>query len=174
MAADLIMPTLADQRGPAAFYAPQHRPDFGHTRSQSFQTAPRPLGQRISPLSTPHDGSPTSPKSCLTDSVRPAYMPAVLRPNHHHSKKSRTPKAEDLDGEDLLCLRRTNSSFISLPGFSVIGSKLARRSTGDSGKVVDLELDPELFPEVTGEPTRKHWKVSPHDGALHTLRDCGC
>lgn len=158
MAADLIMPTLADQRGPAAFYAPQHRPDFGHTRSQSFQTAPRPLGQRISPLSTPHDGSPTSPKSCLTDSVRPAYMPAVLRPNHHHSKKSRTPKAEDLDGEDLLCLRRTNSSFISLPGFSVIGSKLARRSTGDSGKVVDLELDPELFPEVTGEPTRKHWK----------------
>ncbi|KAL0930843.1 FYVE domain-containing protein [Colletotrichum truncatum] len=155
MATELVMPALIDQRGP--FYAPQ-RPDFGHTRSQSFQTAPRPYGQRVSPLSTPHDGSPTSPKSCLNESVRPIYMPAVLRPTQHHSKMPRTPKAEDMDGEDLLCLRRSNSSFISLPGFSVIGQKLSRRSTGDSGKVIDLDLDPDLFPEVTGEPTRKHWK----------------
>ncbi|TDZ18357.1 FYVE-type zinc finger-containing protein [Colletotrichum orbiculare MAFF 240422] len=70
----------------------------------------------------------------------------------------RTPKVEDMDGEDLLCLRRANSSFINLPAFSVIGQKLTRRSTGDSGKVVDLELDPDLFPNVNGEPTRKHWK----------------
>ncbi|TDZ49900.1 FYVE-type zinc finger-containing protein [Colletotrichum trifolii] len=158
MATDLIMPTLIDQRGPSALYAP-HRPEFAHTRSQSFQTAPQTYRQRTSPLSTPHDGSPTSPKSCFAaDGVRPAYMPAVLRPTQHHSKMPRTPKVEDMDGEDLLCLRRANSSLISLPAFSVIGQKLTRRSTGDSGKVVDLELDPDLFPNVNGEPTRKHWK----------------
>ncbi|GJC86740.1 FYVE-type zinc finger-containing protein C9B6.03 [Colletotrichum liriopes] len=157
MATDLIMPTLAEQRGP--FFA-HDRPHFSHGRSHSFQTVPQPqpFRNRTSPLSTPHDGSPTSPKSCLTESVRPVYVPAVLRPNKHHSKKPRTPKAEDLDGEDLLCLRRSNSSFISLPGFSVLGQKLSRRSTGDSGKVIDLELDADLFPQVTGEPTRKHWK----------------
>ncbi|KAK1464509.1 FYVE zinc finger [Colletotrichum cuscutae] len=158
MATDLIMPTLAEQRGPS-FY-PQDRPHFTHTRSHSFQTVPQPqpFRNRTSPLSTPHEGSPTSPKSCLIESVRPVYVPAVLRPNQHHSKKPRAPKVEDLDGEDLLCLRRANSSFISLPGFSVLGAKLSRRSTGDSGKVIDLELDPELFPDVAGEPTRKHWK----------------
>ncbi|OLN81825.1 FYVE-type zinc finger-containing protein C9B6.03 [Colletotrichum chlorophyti] len=158
MATDLIMPTAADQRVPS-FY-PSDRPPFSHARSHSFQTAPQPqpFRQRVSPLSTPHDGSPTSPKSCMTDSVRPVYIPAVLRPNKHHSKMPRTPKPEDMDGEDLLCLRRSNSSFISLPGFSVLGQKLSRRSTGDSGKVVDLELDPDLFPQVNGEPTRKHWK----------------
>ncbi|GJC95587.1 FYVE zinc finger [Colletotrichum higginsianum] len=146
MATDLIMPTPADQRGP--FY-PQDRPHFSHAPALS---QPHLASQH------PHDGSPTSPKSCLTESVHPVYVPAVLRPNKHHSKKPRAPKPEDNDGDDLLCLRRSNSSFVSLPGFSVLGQKLSRRSTGDSGKVIDLELDADLFPQVTGEPTRKHWK----------------
>ncbi|KAF5611247.1 VPS27-vacuolar sorting-associated [Fusarium tjaetaba] len=56
-------------------------------------------------------------------------------------------------------LRRTNSSLINLPGMSVFTNKLARVSTGDSTQSsIDGDFDPDMFPEVKAQPTRKHWK----------------
>lgn len=89
-------------------------------------------------------------------------MPAALRPTRFPSNLPRSLQNESpaVADDAQLALRRSNSGFISLPGFSVFGSRRSRRATGDSGDEVDSDLDPSLFPEATGEPTRKHWKVN--------------
>ncbi|KAF3352808.1 FYVE-type zinc finger-containing protein C9B6.03 like [Verticillium longisporum] len=179
MTAELIMPSVRDLNHPHGGHWEHHalpqRPHFSHTRSQSYQlpnnsnidsTPITTTSQHTSPLHTPGATSPTSPGTrslAATRQARPLFMPAVLRPTEFSSKLPRSPKNEDgPESPADLNLQRVNSSFISLPGLSMIGSRLSRRSTGDSGKAMDCDLDPELFPEVSGEPTRKHWKPDPH------------
>jgi hypothetical protein len=91
------------------------------------------------------------------------YMPAALRPNLFPSKTSKMPiddGASTSSTESENTLRRTNSSLMNIPGMSVFGNKLARVSTGDSAQSsIDGDFDPEMFPEVKSQPTRKHWKV---------------
>lgn len=135
MATDFIMPRLADQ-------APAFYPSHSQSHSQSSH-------QSISPLSP--SGSPTSPtKAYHGRQLRPLFFPAVLRPTEY---PSRIKKAGGQDDDPI----KTSSSFMSLSGLSALG-RLSRRSTGDSGKCMDGEWKFDMFPQVSGEPTRQHWK----------------
>ena len=164
MAADLIMPTLPGDQHSRHFFPQQQRPT--HQRNQSYQIS---VGPQISPINTNESTSPdsisstpTSPRAHHARQTRPMYMPAALRPNLFPSKTNKMPiddAASTSSTEPDSALRRTNSSLINLPGMSVFGNKLARVSTGDSTQSsIDGDFDPEMFPEVKAQPTRKHWK----------------
>jgi hypothetical protein len=183
MATDFIMPRLADQQQP---YAAQFYPHLSQQPQQQQRQQPSPLqaqftaqtyappqtqtqtqtqhqlhsggnSGQISPLSTSNNASPTSPKSYHGRQLRPLYIPAVLRPTDYPSKKTPTKKSDDQDDDSL----KASSSWTSLTGLGALG-RLTRRSTGDSGKCMDGELNLDLFPRPTAQPTRKHWKVSNH------------
>lgn len=86
-------------------------------------------------------------------------MPAVLRPNEYPSSPAvpkASPTGEELDDDERVV--RSSGSFTSLSGILSL-SRLSRRSTGDSGKVVDWDWDLSNYPKVDGQPTRRHWKV---------------
>lgn len=87
-------------------------------------------------------------------------MPAVLRPTEYPSSPAlpkASPGAEEHDDDERVV--RSSGSFTSLSGILSL-SRLSRRSTGDSGKVVDWDWDMSNYPKVDGQPTRRHWKVS--------------
>jgi hypothetical protein len=48
---------------------------------------------------------------------------------------------------------------MNLPGLSLFGQRLSRRATGEGGKTLDGEWKLDSFSDVTGLPTRTHWKV---------------
>ena len=162
MATDFIMPTQQDQ---SSVYSPAHAKlphqslftsvpvPTSYAPSAPYNT---PSSTQVSPLSTSGNASPTSPRNYLGRATRPMYMPAVLRPTEFPSKAPPPrPRAEDEDDAEERTLR-PNSSFIG--GLNALG-RLSRRSTGDSGKCVDGTWNLDLFPQPTGTPTRKHWKV---------------
>lgn len=154
---------------------PQAQPQFHHVLQQQYpqqqqqqqQRQPTPPQQSqpliqqssdISPLSTSNSTSPVSPKNYHGRQVRPLYVPAVLRPNEYPSDAQRPIASPKGDGDDDERVIRSSGSFTSLFGISSL-SRLSRRSTGDSGKVVDWDWDMANYPQVHGQPTRKHWKV---------------
>lgn len=183
MAAELIMPTPpADQQQSRHFlpnmhththayaYAHAHahaqtRPH--HTRSQSYQVPP---GLQISPLDTsgmPHNhvySTPPSPKAQHKQyGGRPMYMPAVLRrcdefPARKVTRCRTAGSTSSTDSDSTLT--RANHALMSIPGLSVLGQRLARRSIGECNRTLDGEWKLDAFPQVNGVPTRKHWKVS--------------
>jgi hypothetical protein len=160
MATDLIMPRLPDpqQQHHAAFFNAQPMMAAAPVSTPYQPPPPSAFTPQISPLSTSGNGSPTSPKSSITRPIRPMYMPAVLRPTEFPSKAPPLHIEGDADdGDERARFVRTNSSIISLPGLGAF--RLSRRSTGDSGKCVDGDWNFDLFPKVSGPPTRKHWKV---------------
>lgn len=113
----------------------------------------------ISPLSTSNNTSPVSPKNYHGRQVRPLYMPAVLRPNEFPAGAQvakASPTGEEVDDDERVV--RSSGSFTSLSGILSL-SRLSRRSTNDSGKVVDWNWDLSNYAPVNGEPTRRHWKV---------------
>ncbi|KAI0168306.1 hypothetical protein BJ166DRAFT_253619 [Pestalotiopsis sp. NC0098] len=171
MATDFIMPRLPDQQQQpygGHFYMPnphvsqqQQRSTIAAAQSQAqaqFQLQQQQMSsaassRQISPLSTSNSTSPTSPKSYHTRQLRPLYIPAVLRPTDYPAKKTPTVKKTDDDDDSL----KASSSWSSLTGLGAFG-RLARRGTGDSGKCLNGELDMDMFPKPTAEPTRTHWK----------------
>lgn len=111
---------------------------------------------------TPMTASPTSPQNFVlyhelplhTKQLRPLkspmYVPAVLRPTERPPRQTLTPP------------RSVHGSLESLDG---IAQTLSRRSTGDfknqegSEDVVEEETVEDInLPEVTGLPTKEHWK----------------
>lgn len=148
------MPRLHEQ--PQAHFYPYQQPPNAQSQSPTYP-AQGYQSQQISPLSTSNSNSPTSPKPYHRQRLRPLYMPAVLRPNEHPSKKTigRKSEAQDDDGQLSSC-----NSFISLGGLGAL-SRLSRRTTGDSGMCVDDEWNLDLFPKPTAQPTRQHWKPDP-------------
>ncbi|KAL2752684.1 hypothetical protein ACRALDRAFT_1083330 [Sodiomyces alcalophilus JCM 7366] len=175
MAAELIMPTpFHSQQAPSHYFVPTHQaaqnPHVSHMRSHSYHLPPNSHSQQqISPSSTSDHSSPTTPTGRYQGSrpSRPLFMPAALRPPRIYSKLPPSLQEEDPADGAQLTLRRSNSSFISLPGFSIFGSRLGRRTTADSAEESDPDLDHSLFPQATGEPSRKHWKPD----ALSTICD---
>jgi len=157
MATDFIMPRMPDP-SQAHYY---------HTQQQQLPAQyqapvyPTNSSANISPLST-SNSSPTSPKSTYhARRLQPLYMPAVLRPTEHPSRAPPKPKQPKADNESLdERTPRSSGSFISLPGLGSLNiGRLSRRSTGDSGKVIEDDWNWDLFPEVKGLPSRQHWKV---------------
>ncbi|KAK2595776.1 Zn finger protein [Conoideocrella luteorostrata] len=166
MAAELIMPTLpADQQQSRHFLANNTRMRPQHTRSRSYQV---PQGLQISPLDTstmPQNqiySTPPSPTSQhRQQGGRPMYMPAVLRrcdefpaPKVTRCRTAGSTSSTDSDST----LRRANTAIMSIPGLVMFGQRLSRRSTGEGNKTLDGEWKLDAFPQVTGVPTRKHWK----------------
>ncbi|KAI1450926.1 FYVE-domain-containing protein [Annulohypoxylon stygium] len=154
MATDFIMPRLHEQ--PQAHFFPYQQPTVPSSQSpvypsQGYQS------QQISPLSTSNNASPTSPRPYHRQRLRPLYMPAVLRPTEHPSKKIIARKTEAQDDDSQVS---PNNSFINLSGLSAL-SRLSRRTTGDSGKWMDSDWDLDMFPKPTAQPTRQHWKPDP-------------
>jgi hypothetical protein len=43
---------------------------------------------------------------------------------------------------------------------SLVGQQFGRRASESGKSSIDGEWNLELFPDVTEQPTRKHWKVS--------------
>lgn len=164
MAAELIMPTLPGTQQQSRHFL--HNRPVQHTRSHSYQVAPAPT---VSPLQTNlpahHSSTPPSPtrSGSMTPGARPLYMPAVLRPNYEFPPQplSKSPSANSDSGSDTT-LRRTNTGLLSLTGLGAIGNRLSRRSTMESRKSVEGEWNLDMYPEVSNQPTRKHWKVSKH------------
>lgn len=159
MGTDFVMPRLFEQP-PAHFFpyqqlqtVPSQSPIYP---SQGYQS------QQISPLSTSNNASPTSAsnptstKPYQRQRLRPLYMPAVLRPTEHPSRKIIGRKTEAQDDDSQVS---PNNSFINLSGLAAF-TRLSRRTTGDSGKWVEGEWDLDMFPKPTAQPTRQHWKVS--------------
>ncbi|KAB5558610.1 hypothetical protein GE09DRAFT_1173358 [Coniochaeta sp. 2T2.1] len=183
------MPRLQDQQQSAFFTAQpqaQQQPPPTWQQQQVLPTFPSPSAQQqqqqmshstsstsintqqISPLSTSGSAgaaSPTttsSPKAYHTRQIRPLYMPAVLRPTEHPSKAPLTRRATDGATNN----NQASDSFITLGGALLVGRRLSRRSTGDSGKGgLDNDGqgewegdDLDAFPTPKGLPTREHWK----------------
>lgn len=189
--ADLVMPRLPDQQQ-AWFHHPHHHQPTGHQRSFSYHMSQQQQPQQqqiqqqaqsqrqsppgfsnssdISPLSTSNSTSPVSPKNYHGRQVRPLYMPAVLRPNEYPSSPALpkgSPAGEEVDDDERVV--RSSGSFTSLSGILSL-SRLSRRSTGDSGKVVDWDWDLSNYPKVDGQPTRRHWKVRAHNHTAQTQK----
>ncbi|CAK7266073.1 Zn finger protein [Sporothrix epigloea] len=119
-----------------------------------------------------------------TRQVRPLYIPAVLRPNEHPSREGQAKAGAAIDNgsngnsfatsDDSNDLEladdgssgswrsgsiRLNNSNLSLPGLSAFGiGRLSRRSTNDSISCIDSSWNLDLFPDVSGSPSRDHWK----------------
>ncbi|KHN95147.1 Zinc finger, FYVE-type [Metarhizium album ARSEF 1941] len=167
MAAQLVMPTLPGDQQQSRHFLPNqhHRPP--HARSQSYQV---PRGPQISPLDTfampQHEtlSTPPSPKGRgqhFRHGGQPMYMPAVLRPCHEFTSRevTRCKTAGSTSSTDSdSTLRRVNSALMSIPGLSLLGHRLSRRSADEVGRTLDGEWKLDAFPEVRGLPTRVHWK----------------
>lgn len=143
----------------------QQPPPLPQQQQQQPRQPPSPYyhqtssSENISPLSTSNNASPTSPRNYHGRQVRPLYMPAVLRPTEYPSTAQpprASPGIDDADDEERIV--RSSGSFTSLSGILTL-SRLSRRSTGDSGKVVEWDWDLSNYPKVNGFPTRGHWKV---------------
>ncbi|KAM3067929.1 Zn finger protein [Clarireedia jacksonii] len=141
--------------------------------AQPFNTSPSQYAlfngqsQQVSPTSsnipTPHNASPTSPRSGLphylpahTHQLRPPksplYIPAVLRPTDPPKRLSKP--------SPLTPPQSMHSSFDDLEN----ASTLTRSSTGDSGKfglgaISESEWNVAGLGKVTDLPTRNHWKA---------------
>ena len=160
MATDLIMPTLPGEQQQSRHFLPLQRPQ--HNRSHSYQI---PQSTQISPLSTStstgsNSSMPSSPKS----GRKPMYMPAVLRPNHEfppHPKlaKSRT-FGDDADARAKYDQRHHGgNAFGNFPGFGVLSPRSRRQSK--VGQDLCDGWDLKLFPPVSSQPTKEHWKPDP-------------
>ncbi|PHH55415.1 FYVE-type zinc finger-containing protein C9B6.03 [Ceratocystis fimbriata CBS 114723] len=134
------------------------------------------------------------------DGALPVYMPAVLRPNLFPSKKTRrsqlqitqvqSPIQENqkLDQQQQLqqppvdvssshgsnssndgYVKERRNSILNLASYAL--PRLGRRRSTQDSRCSDDEWAMEAFPEVTSEPTRKHWKP---DTAVTTCDDPVC
>ena len=178
MAAELVMPTLANEQPHTKNFQPQRVPQRPpHVRSQSHFSS----SSRISPLSTSdhssihHASTPTSPvASYNARQTRPMYMPAALRPNEFASRppKSKNNSAENSDTDSDTTLRRASTNIMNMKNLGVFGRRLSRSYTDEQAQELGKGWNLELFPEVTSPPTREHWKVSSLFSPLSPTRTC--
>ncbi|OAA33071.1 Zinc finger, FYVE/PHD-type [Moelleriella libera RCEF 2490] len=169
MAADLIMPVIGrDQQQSRHFLADTPSISSHHARSRSCQV---PQGLQISPIDTSlqyhtYHSTPPSPSPALhTQSAgRPMYMPAVLRrcdefPSHKVTRCRTAGSTSSTESDSLLTLRRSNTGIMSIPGLALLGKRMSRRSlTDEPAKTLDGDWQLDAFPQITGTPTREHWK----------------
>lgn len=136
-----------------AFVNPGHMSIYGHP-SPSNSTA-----------NTPANSSPTSPQMSSAGLVYPSqsrqirppkaplYVPAVLRPTERPSKSS--------SSKDSSPITPPRSVHGSLDSLNEDPAPVARQTTFHSIKAAsDEAIKSEFLGEVTGVPTRDHWKVS--------------
>jgi hypothetical protein len=154
MATEFAMP--APSMGPGQY-------NTSPTQYNLYGTQSQPISPANSVNATPHNASPTSPRTPaglplpvhpgqLRAPKSPLYVPAVLRPT---DPPKRAAKQSPLTPPQSL-----NNSFDSLNNVR----PLSRTSTADSGKfglqeIPENTLDLSGFSQVTDLPTRAHWKV---------------
>jgi hypothetical protein len=136
-----------------AFANPSQMLIYGHP-SPSNSTA-----------NTPANSSPTSPQMSSAGLVYPSqsrqirppkaplYVPAVLRPTERPSKSS--------SSKDSSPITPPRSVHGSLDSLNEDPAPVARQTTFHSVRAAsDEAIKSEFLGEVTGVPTRDHWKVS--------------
>ncbi|KAL5612811.1 hypothetical protein BROUX41_004105 [Berkeleyomyces rouxiae] len=157
-----------------------------------------PLSSSGSNTNNNNASTPASPQnsSSTRRDVASMYMPAVLRPNQFPSKKSarrsqlqitqlQSPTIQehqqlDQQPQDVSSSHSSNgsndgyvkerrNSILNLASYAL--PRLARRRSTQDSRCSDEEWAMEAFPEVTAEPTRKHWKP---DTAVTTCDDPVC
>jgi hypothetical protein len=119
-----------------------------------------------STANTPANSSPTSPQMSSAALVYPSqsrqirppkaplYVPAVLRPTERPTKSSSSSK----NASPITPPRSVHGSLDSL---NEDPAPVCRQTTIHSVKAAaDEAIKNELLGEVTGVPTREHWKVS--------------
>lgn len=141
-----------------------------------------------SATATPSATSPTSPRTASSSPTQthsafysrqlrppkaPLYVPAVLRPTEkpsrfaHGSKHSSITSVSKVGSPNgpLTPPSTPGTSFDSADGTHLTDENMQRHMLGDEGykvgvtRVVTDEWNEELLEEVTGIPTRNHWKV---------------
>ncbi|CAK7221840.1 Zn finger protein [Sporothrix curviconia] len=169
----------------ASNFASQYNPQISplSTSNSGSPNSPKPISNNGNSSSNSNNNHNGGGMNYHTRQVRPLYIPAVLRPNEHPSREGQTKaraasdnnsgnssaigdSGDDLDDQDDDSQSsrrsgglRSSGSFISLPGLGAFGiGRLSRRSTNDSGKCVDSSWNLDQFPDVTGVPSRSHWK----------------
>jgi hypothetical protein len=154
MATEFAMP--APSMGPAPYTTSPSQYTMYGTQSQ-------PISPANSANATPHNASPTSPRTpaglplpvhprTLRPPKSPLYVPAVLRPTD--------PPKRVIKQSPITPPQSMNNSFDSLNNFR----PLSRTSTVDSGKfglgkIAEGSWDLSGLPKVTDLPNRDHWKV---------------
>ncbi|GAO13873.1 hypothetical protein UVI_02004100 [Ustilaginoidea virens] len=93
-------------------------------------------------------------------------MPAVLRrcdefPAPKPTRCRTAGSTSSTDSESPL--RRSNMAILNnIPGLAMLGQRLSRRSPAEADKtLLEGEWKLDAFPQVTGMPTRLHWKPDP-------------
>ena len=160
MAADLIMPTLPGDQEQSRHFLLQ-RPQ--HNRAHSYQI---PTSSQISPLSTStstasNASASSSPNNNNSRQNRPMFMPAVLRPNSDFAPQPLVKSSTvSNDGSATTMSRHgPSNSFAGLPGLGVLGGRNPVHRPSKNGPELIAGLDLNLYPQVTAQPTRNHWKV---------------
>ncbi|KOS18533.1 FYVE-type zinc finger-containing protein [Escovopsis weberi] len=186
MTAELIMHTLPGHQQETSHFFPR-RPQHTRARSQTnpgpqlspnshlnytynYNLSENQHQQVQHPFSIYHAqhsqqtvSSPPSPTSSYPPriSARPLYMPAALRPNDEFpSRPLVKPKTNDSSsdsGSEYGTLRRYNT-LMGITGLGNIGQRLNRRPAESQPKTFEGEWNLDQYPEVTEQPTRKHWK----------------
>ena len=141
-------------------YQAQQTYTIPNTTQQPLYTTPQTSPPDSMPP-TPSDVSPTSPRihqylqyrqpnqyKQIKEPRTPLYVPAVLRPTERYPKHSPLTPPKSLRG-----------SLDSLEGHH-------QGDTVDDPQQLDPVLENDYFPEeelgeVTGPPTKEHWKVRP-------------
>ena len=131
---------------------PPNQINFGH---------PSPVN---SATTTPTNNSPTSPRlnhRQLRPPKAPLYVPAALRPTERPQRSSPPTPPRSIHGSD-------NSV-----DEGDMGESISRRSTMEDNGISKLAenewMKNEHLGEVTGHPTRDHWKVSTPSSPLHQM-----
>ncbi|KAG6008589.1 hypothetical protein E4U21_004229 [Claviceps maximensis] len=177
MAADLIMPTLPADQQQSRHYLPNMYSDENSAvhiykefnyRPQTFAQSQMSPVLHISPLDTscltqsPPSTTPSSPIGMpFQPGGRPLYMPAVLRrcDEFPPTMVSRCRTAGSTSSSDSnSTLKRANALLMSIPGLSMLGHHFAQRPATESNMTLECDWELDSFPEVSGMPTRKHWK----------------
>lgn len=164
------MATFATQQ-PPTFGQPtslySHRPSYSHT-SNTFSSFSTPPSANISPTNYhPHVHARQlhQPKQCL-------YVPAALRPTEmscaRGGRRPLTPPRSvhgSLSSKDSSLSTGGMDNSISIPSSPNEDGSMSPERGGIISRVVTDEWNEQLG-QVTGVPTRNHWKVSPDSYTL--------
>ncbi|KAI7932470.1 hypothetical protein M0657_000600 [Pyricularia oryzae] len=142
---------------------------FQQPQSQQFRSSNPYQTQYLNRQSSPPNSgsmlkqdSPPSPSGFPSRrrGNAPLFVPAVLRPNEFPSREPHEHRSHaSVDLPSSAPRSSPGSGFINLAGIGAISiSRFARRSSADSNSFVESELEKKLFPPVTAEPKRSHWK----------------
>lgn len=185
MAAVNVAPAPTNIQPSATSFAPYQASAGSRNTSPISSASGTPTN--ISPTSPRHSNSFSTPNGQprqLRPPKCPMYVPAVLRPTRHNLKRESSGAASDTTTKSSILPitppRSAGSSFEDAASFHKFGiDAVSTRKMGDFGpmpgvtRIITDEWAEEKMEDVTGYPTRDHWKVRCRCFAMrHVSRAC--